>query len=230
MTIQNVLLSWSSGKDAAWALQRLRQQSDVSVVGLLTTFNEQAKRAAMHGVRKTLVEAQAVALGLPLFQIDLPAPCPNEIYEAKMAAFVEQARRDGITHIAFGDLFLEDIRRYREEKLAGSGIEPLFPLFGADTGQLAREIVDSGTRAYLTCVDPQQLDPAFVGRAYDHALLAEMGDRVDPCGENGEFHTFVWDGPMFSRALNVQVGITVERDGFFFADVAPCLESNENGV
>ena len=220
MTPPRVLLSWSSGKDSAWTLQLLRGQG-LDVVGLLTTFNEAADRVAMHAVRRTLVEAQAVAAGLPLRTVPLPWPCSNAEYERRMAAAVAGALEDGITHVAFGDLFLQEIRDYRIRQLAGTGIDPLFPLWGGpgDTPALARRMVDAGLRAVLTCVDPKQLAPEFVGRQFDAALLAELPPEVDPCGERGEFHTFCYAGPMFRAEIPVQVGETLCRDGFWFADV-----------
>jgi len=213
------LLSWSSGKDSAWALHLLRRQGDVEVVGLLTTVNEAADRVAMHAVRSELLRAQAGAVGLPLRMVGLPWPCSNEQYEAAMAVAIEQAKSDGITVMAFGDLFLEDIRRYRVEKLTGTGITPLFPVWGIPTDSLAREMIAGGLRARLTCVDPKQLAPSFVGREFDAALLAELPSSVDPCGERGEFHTFTYAGPMFRHPIAVQSGEIVERDGFAFADL-----------
>jgi len=220
---RRVLLSWSSGKDCAWTLHVLRQQPDVEVVGLLTTFNEAFDRVAMHAVRRGLVEAQAAAVGVPLWAVDLPWPCSNAEYEERMAAVIGRAREAGITHVAFGDLFLEDVRDYRVRQMSGTGIEPLFPLWrsAADTADLAREMLDAGLRAVLTCVDPRQLPEAFVGRRYDAALLAELPAGVDPCGERGEFHTFCYGGPMFGAEIAVQVGEVVSRDGFCFADVLP---------
>jgi uncharacterized protein (TIGR00290 family) len=219
--MQRVLLSWSSGKDSAWALWLLKQQRDVELVGLLTTFNEVANRVAMHAVRRDLVDAQAAAAGLPLWPIFLPWPCSNEIYEARMGAAIERALREGVTHIAFGDLFLEDIRAYRERQLVGSGIEPLFPVWTTpqETQKLARQMFEAGLRGVLTCVDPKQLDGRYVGRSFDAQLLSELPAGVDPCGERGEFHTFCWAGPMFSTPIPVLVPQTLERDGFWFADV-----------
>ena len=216
-----ILLSWSSGKDSAWALQRLRQAGEWNVVGLLTTFNESANRVAMHAVRRELVEAQADAAGLPLWSVELPWPCSNEVYEARMRQAVDQAREQGIVGIAFGDLFLEDVRAYRFKLLAGTGLEPVFPIWGtpADTPALAREMLAGGLQAILTCVDPKQLDANFVGRNFDAELLSDLPPSVDPCGERGEFHTFCHAGPMFQRPIPVRVGETVERDGFCFADV-----------
>jgi uncharacterized protein (TIGR00290 family) len=220
MPALRVLLSWSSGKDSAWTLHTLREKG-LDVVGLLTTFNEAADRVAMHAVRRTLVEAQAAAIGLPLWPVQLPWPCANVEYEQRIAAALGRARDEGITHMAFGDLFLEEIRDYRIRQLKGTGIEPLFPIWGspADTPALARRMVEAGLKAILTCVDPKQLSPRFVGRSYEARLLDELPPGVDPCGERGEFHTFCHDGPIFARALPVQVGETVERDGFWFADV-----------
>lgn len=215
------LLSWSSGKDAAWALHVLRQQGDVEVVGLLTTVNRAFGRVAMHAVREPLLEAQAEAAGLPLWKVDIPFPCPNEAYEAAMGGACARAVAEGIEAIAFGDLFLEDIRAYRVEKLAGTGLRPLFPLWGRETAALAREMIAGGLQARLTCVDPERLEPAFAGRAFDAALLADLPPSVDPCGERGEFHSFAWDGPMFKHPIPVRRGDTVARDGFVFADLLP---------
>lgn len=200
---RRVLLSWSSGKDCAWALKLLREEPEVEVVGLLTTMNAAVDRVAMHGTRSEILEAQARAVGLPLHVVPLPWPCPNEVYEERMAAAVEEARGRGVTHMAFGDLFLEDIRAYREERLAGTGITPLFPLWGADTSTLARQMVDAGVEAVLTCVDPTKLPASFAGRRFDHALLDALPPGVDPCGENGEFHTCVLAGPMFRERVRV---------------------------
>jgi uncharacterized protein (TIGR00290 family) len=215
------LLSWSSGKDCAWALQVLRQRSDVEVVGLLTTLNQRHERVAMHAVRQLLLRAQAAQTGLPLIEIPLPDPCTNDDYERLMSAAMSDARAAGVEAVAFGDLFLEDIREYRETRLAPTGIGALFPLWGSDTTALSREMLDAGLCATITCVDPKQLDPKFAGRRYDSSLLAELPPSVDPCGERGEFHTFVWGGPMFESALDVETGEVVERDGFVFADVLP---------
>ncbi|MEO8603151.1 MAG: ATP-binding protein [bacterium] len=218
-----ILLSWSSGKDSAWSLHRLRESGAGEVVGLLTTFNAAADRVAMHAVRHALVEAQAAAARLPLWAVDLPAPCSNAEYEARMHVVIERARGEAVTHIAFGDLFLEDIRAYRVRQLAGSGIEPLFPLWGTadDTPSLARAMMHGGVRAVLTCVDPRRMPERFAGRQWDDALLGELPPTVDPCGERGEFHTFCHAGPMFDHAIDVQVGDAVTRDGFRFADLLP---------
>lgn len=214
-----VLVSWSSGKDSAWMLHQLRQQGCLDGAALLTTINETANRVAMHGVRRTLLEAQAAAAGLPLRVISLPHPCSNDVYEARMRSAVDQAVADGFTVAAFGDLFLEDVRQYRERQLAGTGLTPLFPLWKRDTAALAREIVAAGVKATVTCVDPRVLDHRFAGRPFDAAFLDELPPGVDPCGERGEFHTVVTAGPMFAREIAVRSGIILEREGFVFADV-----------
>jgi diphthamide synthase (EF-2-diphthine--ammonia ligase) len=199
----------------------LRQRADIELAGVLTTVNEKYQRVAMHAVRVELLQAQADALGLPLWQIPIPSPCPNEIYERAMAAAVERAVAQGFTHMAFGDLFLEDIRRYREERLAGTGLTPIFPLFGFDTTMLSRDMVAGGLRARLTCVNPKVLDARFAGRDFDESLLDDLPASVDPCGERGEFHSFAYAGPMFSKPIDIQSGEIVHRDGFVFADVLP---------
>ncbi len=214
-----ILLSWSSGKDSAWSLHVLKQQQEVEVVGLMTTVNRAYRRVAMHAVRLELLEAQAAAVNVPLWTIPIPYPCSNQDYESAMAAAMAKAKREAIGGIAFGDLFLDDIRRYREEKLRDTGISPLFPIWGIPTKQLAREMVGAGLRARLTCIDPKQLSASFVGREFDAALLDELPDGVDPCGERGEFHTFAYDGPMFREPVKIQLGETAERDGFVFADL-----------
>jgi uncharacterized protein (TIGR00290 family) len=219
MQRRKTLLSWSSGKDSAWALHALRQDPGIELVGLLTTLNESAARVAMHAVRETLLERQAQAVGLPLWKIPLPHPCPNEAYERIMAGVIERAQGEGVEAMAFGDLFLEDIRAYRERQLDGTGLEPLFPIWGIPTHELARTMVAAGLRAHITCVDPRQLDRSFAGRIFDTDFLADLPAGVDPCGENGEFHSFATDGPMFSKRLEVQAGEVVERDGFVFADL-----------
>jgi len=234
MMSRRVLLSWSSGKDSAWTLHVLRQQPNLEVVGLLTTFNEAADRVAMHAVRRVLVETQALAVGLPLWPVPLPCPCSNAEYEQRMSAVIERARDESITHMAFGDLFLEDVRNYRIRQLFGTGVEPLFPLWGSpvDTPGLARRMLGAGLRAVLTCVDPKQLPGPFVGRPYDAALLADLPPGVDPCGERGEFHTFCFGGPMFAFEIAVQVGEIVSREGFCFADLVPSpslVQSHEVG-
>jgi uncharacterized protein (TIGR00290 family) len=215
-----ILVSWSSGKDSAWMLHTLRQQHPGAAAGLLTTVNEAFDRVAMHAVRRTLLEAQAEAAGLPLHVVGLPWPCPNEEYERRMGESVKRFVSDGFTHVAFGDLFLEDVRSYRERRLADTGLTPLFPLWKTTpTAELAREMIASGLRAVLTCVDPRKLPGSFAGRSFDLHLLADLPPEVDPCGENGEFHSFVWDGPMFRHSISARVGEVVERDGFVFADV-----------
>jgi uncharacterized protein (TIGR00290 family) len=212
-------VSWSSGKDSAWMVHMLRGRGDVEIGALLTTVNADAGRVAMHAVRVELLEAQANALGLPLWQIPIPSPCSNEVYERAMASAVRRAVDEGYSQVAFGDLFLEDIRRYREERLRDSGLAPIFPLFGVDTTTLAREMIAAGLRARLTCVDPRALDKRFIGREFDEALLAELPPGVDPCGERGEFHTFAYAGPMFRQPIALETGVVVERDGFVFGDL-----------
>lgn len=202
------------------ALACARRDPSLRVVGLLTTVNADADRVAMHAVRRSLLETQAERLGLPLHVVELPHPCPNEVYEARMQAAVDAARSAGVEVMVFGDLFLQDIRAYRERQLEGTGVEPVFPLWGRDTQKLAREMVDVGVRATLTCVDPKQCPPSLVGRPFE-AVLDALPPGVDPCGEHGEFHTFVHDGPGFSRPIDVEVGEVVERGGFVFADVRP---------
>lgn len=214
-------MSWSSGKDSAFALQAIQDQGEVDVVGLLTTINADADRVAMHAVRRTLLEAQADRLSLPLHVVSLPSPCPNDAYEQRMAEAMAVATASRVDHVIFGDLFLADVRAYRERALAGSGITPLFPLWGRSTEELAREVIAAGARAILTCVDPAQLDPRYVGRDFDARLLDDFPVGVDPCGERGEFHTFVWDAPGFHAPIDVEVGDVVHRDGFVFCDVVP---------
>ena len=221
MNKPKALLSWSSGKDAAWSLHVLRQQGEVEVVGLLTTINRTFERVAMHAVREGLLEAQAAAAGLPLWKVDIPFPCPNEAYEAAMGAACAKAVAEGIEVIAFGDLFLEDVRDYRIQKLAGTGLKPVFPLWGRDTATLAREMIAGGLKATLTCVNPEVLDASFAGRDFDAALLTELPPSADPCGERGEFHSFAWDGPMFHHPVPIRHGEVVARDGFVFADLLP---------
>jgi uncharacterized protein (TIGR00290 family) len=217
------LMCWSSGKDSAWALHRLRTAGEVEIVGLLTTINRDAGRVSMHAVRERLLDEQAAALGLPVTKVLIPEQCVNADYERAMAAALEQARDGGVTAVAFGDLFLEDVRRYREERLAPTGITPLFPLWGLDTAKLAREMVEAGLRAHITCVDPRQLDRSFAGRTFEHALLDALPAAVDPCGERGEFHTFAHSGPMFARPIPIEAGEVVERGGFVFADIELAL-------
>ena len=214
------LVSWSSGKDSAWMLHTLRQDPSIEIGGLLTTMNEQFDRVAMHAVRRHLLEAQASASGVPLRTVPLPWPCTNEQYEERMREAVGRAVAEGFTHVAFGDLFLEDVRKYREQKLSGTGLTPLFPIWGIPTDQLASEMVEGGLRSVITCVNPKQLNRSFAGRHFDRALLADLPDGVDKCGERGEFHSFAYDGPMFDRPIPVAVGEIVDRDGFVFADVS----------
>jgi uncharacterized protein (TIGR00290 family) len=213
------LLAWSSGKDSSWTLHVLRGQGEVEVVGLLTTVNQAFDRVAMHAVRRELLAAQAAAVGLPLATVEIPYPCSNAEYEAAMGAAMDRARAAGVSAVAFGDLFLEDVRRYREDRLRGTGLTPLFPIWGIATDALARRMVDAGLRARLTCVDPKQLPARFAGREFDAALLGDLPAGIDPCGERGEFHSFAYDGPMFERPVPIRTGEVVERDGFVFADL-----------
>lgn len=219
--MKRILVSWSSGKDCAWALHLLRQQPDIEIVGLLTTINAEFNRVAMHGTRRAILEAQAAAARLPLWEIPLPWPCTNEIYEQRMADACQRAVAERIDAIAFGDLFLRDVRAYRETQLKPTGIEPLFPLWDVPTGELARSMIAGGLRARLVCVDSRQLDPAFAGRDFDADLLRGLPPTVDPCGENGEFHSCVHDGPMFSIPVALEAGEIVNRDGFIYADFWP---------
>ena len=223
-----VLLSWSSGKDSAWTLHILRQKNEVEVVGLLTTMNEQFQRVAMHSTRRDLVRAQAQAAGLPLWEIPLPWPCSNEEYEMAMGRACAQAVEQGITGMAFGDLFLEDVRKYREDRLKDTGLEPLFPIWGIDTRKLIHEMLDTGLRARIVCVDPKKLPERFAGQDMSRELLAQFAPQIDPCGENGEFHTFVYAGPMFSTGIPIQSGEVVNRDGFIFADVLYSAREDQN--
>lgn len=225
-----VLLSWSSGKDSAWTLHVLRQQNEVEVAGLLTTMNEQFQRVAMHGTRRDLVRAQARATGLPLWEIPLPWPCSNEEYELAMGRACAQAVEQGISGMAFGDLFLEDVRKYREDRLKGTGLQPIFPVWGIDTRKLIHEMLDAGLRARIVCADPKKLPGHFAGQDISRELLAQFPGGIDPCGENGEFHTFVHAGPMFSNAIPIQSGEVVNRDGFIFADVLPSARENQDQI
>jgi uncharacterized protein (TIGR00290 family) len=213
------LISWSSGKDCAFALHHVRQNGGLDVVGALTTVTETFGRVSIHGVRDEILHAQLEAAGLPSWIVPIPYPCPNEVYEARMAEAVASAKREGITHIVFGDLFLEDIRAYRIEKMKGTGITPVFPLWRKPTAQLARDMIASGLEAYVVTVDLAKLPASFVGRRFDESLLADLPKGVDPCGENGEFHTCVVDGPMFSHPLPVMAGEHVIRDGFAYSDL-----------
>jgi uncharacterized protein (TIGR00290 family) len=215
-----LLVSWSTGKDSAWMLHVLSQQYPKAAAGLLTTTNQAFDRVAMHAVRRELLEAQAAATGLPLHVLPLPWPCSNEQYEGIMRTAIAGFVSEGFTHVAFGDLFLEDVRRYREDRLAGTGLEPLFPVWKTKSTQdLAREMIDAGLKARLTCIDPRKLDRSFAGRTFDHELLNDLPPGIDPCGENGEFHSFAFGGPIFTEEINVKTGDLVDRDGFVFADL-----------
>jgi uncharacterized protein (TIGR00290 family) len=213
------LIAWSSGKDSAWALYEARRSGGYDIVAALTTVNETFSRVAMHGVRQEILDAQLEAAGLPAMVVPIPYPCPNDVYEDRMATALAAAKADGITHVIFGDLFLEDIRAYREEKLAATGIAPVFPLWQRPTAALARDMIAGGLEARLATVDLAKLTASFAGRSFDAALMADLPAGIDPCGENGEFHTCVVAGPMFSHRLDVTVGATVERDGFAYADL-----------
>jgi len=225
--MKRTLLSWSSGKDSAWSLHVLREQREYEIVGLLTTFNQEANRVAMHAVRRSLVEAQARATGIPLWGVDLPWPCSNADYELIMNETCKAAVQSGIECIAFGDLFLTDIRVYREKQLEKSGLQPVFPVWGIPTRELAHLMIESGLRAKLTCIDPRFLAPEFAGREFDKQLLLDLPPEIDPCGENGEFHTFAYAGPMFHRDLSIEAGETVSRDGFVFADLRASQSAKE---
>jgi uncharacterized protein (TIGR00290 family) len=216
--MKRVLLSWSSGKDSAWALYILRQQPGIELVGLLTTLNTEFQRVAMHGTRRAVLEAQAEAAQLPLWVVPLPWPCSNAIYEQLMREACDRAIREQVDAIAFGDLFLPDIRAYRETQLKPTGLEPLFPLWEISTGSLAREMIAGGLRAKVVYVDKKQLPGSFAGRDFDAALLNDLPPEIDPCGERGEFHTCVNDGPMFAVPVNLEAGEIVDRDGFVYAD------------
>jgi uncharacterized protein (TIGR00290 family) len=219
--VTRVVLSWSSGKDSAWTLHFLRQRPDIQVVALLTTLNSEANRVAMHAVRRELVEAQAERVGIPLWAVELPWPCSNLDYEQRMRTVCQRAIAEGVTAVAFGDLFLQDVRDYRVRQLQGTGLEPLFPLWQIPTEQLGRDMIAAGVKAKITCVDPAKLAKSFAGREYDLELLRALPTGIDPCGENGEFHTFVCDAPVFSSPIQVQAGVVIERDGFVFADLLP---------
>lgn len=213
------LIAWSSGKDSAWALHEARRAGEFDIVGALTTVTDTFARVSVHGVREELLRAQLDAAGLPATIVSIPYPCSNDIYERAMAAAMQEAKRRGVTHIVFGDLFLEDIRAYRESKLAGAGMTPVFPLWRRPTDVLGREMIAAGVEAHLATVDLKKLNTGFAGRRFDAPLLAALPAGVDPCGENGEFHTFVAAGPMLARKIPVTVGETVERDGFAYADL-----------
>jgi uncharacterized protein (TIGR00290 family) len=215
------LVSWSSGKDSAFALHLVRQTGEVEIAGLVTTIATELGRVAMHGVREALLDAQAEALQLRCWKVPIPWPCPNAVYEQEILRVMRAARSEGITHLVFGDLFLTDLRAYREAQLAAAGIQGLFPLWMRDTSQLAREMINSDLRAVLTCIDRKKLSPSFAGRSFDTALLADLPADVDPCGENGEFHTFAFAGPMFRQPIQFDVGDRTECDGFVFTDLLP---------
>jgi uncharacterized protein (TIGR00290 family) len=219
--VKKVLLSWSSGKDCAWSLKILRERGDVEVVALVTTLNAAANRVAMHAVRRALLEAQAERTGLPLWAVDLPWPCSNADYEERMRAVCDRAAAEGIAAVAFGDLFLEDVRAYRVRQMEGTGLELLFPAWGIPTDTLARDMIAAGVKAKITCVDPSKLPPSFAGRDFDRSFLDNLPAGVDPCGENGEFHSFVYEAPVFTSPIDVRTGEVAERDGFVFADVLP---------
>ncbi|EAR09176.1 ATPase [Reinekea blandensis] len=222
MTPKKTMLSWSTGKDSAWATWQLQQRDDIELVGALCTINQTHQRTAMHAVRVELLKAQANALDLPLTIIELPYPCSNEQYQQIMAKATSEMRALGVEQMSFGDLFLEDIRQYRIDNMKDSGIEPIFPLWKKPTAALAREMIAGGLKSVVTCVDPKQLDASFAGREFNESFLADLPEGVDPCGENGEFHSFVYDGPMFRHRIPIEVGEVVERDGFVFADVVKC--------
>ncbi len=224
--MKRVLLSWSSGKDSAWTLHALRRDPTIEICGLLTTLNSEFDRVAMHGVRRSVLEAQAAAAGLPLWTVPLPWPCSNEIYEQRMAETCQRAVNEGIDAIAFGDLFLEDVRAYRERNLAPTCLEPLFPLWKIPTDELAREMIAGGLRARISCVDTEKLPASFAGREFDEDLLRDCPPGIDPCAERGEFHTCVYAGPMFAAPLPLETGEIVTRERFVFADfLIPALEA-----
>lgn len=212
------ILSWSSGKDSAYSLHTIREESEFEVVSLLTTVTDDYNRISMHGVREELLDLQAEAIGIPLEKIRIPRLCSNEIYEEKMAATLDAWKKRGIRHVVFGDLFLEDLRKYREEKLSLLGMKGVFPLWKRETRRLARQMIQKGFEARLTCVDPKKLPPDFSGRPFNESLLTDLPAEVDPCGENGEFHTFAHAGPIFKKVIPIRQGETVERDGFVFTD------------
>ena len=224
MARPKVWLAWSSGKDSAWALHVVRQSAELEVTALLSTITEPFARVSMHAVREELVDAQARATGLPLLKVYIPSPCPNEVYEAKFGQILSVAKGEGVTGTVFGDVSLEDVRAYRERQLARVDMAAHFPLWGRNTTELAREMVASGLRAYLTCVDPRKIPPEFIGAAFDQTFLEQLPNGVNPCGENGEFHTFCWSGPMFDQPIPVQLGETVEREGFLFKDMLPATK------
>lgn len=221
MRMKKTLLSWSSGKDSAWTLYTLQQRSDVELLGLVTTVNQTHQRVAMHAVRLVLLEQQAAAANLPLHIINIPHPCSNEHYNQAMDGFFDSIQQIGATHMAFGDLFLEDIRQYREENLKGTGLTPMFPLWLETTEKLAQKMIDAGLKTRITCIDPNKLSANFAGREFNQQFLDDLPDGIDPCGENGEFHSFTYAGPMFKKPINISTGDVVEREGFIFADLQP---------
>lgn len=221
MRMKKTLLSWSSGKDSAWTLYTLQQRSDVELLGLVTTVNQTHQRVAMHAVRLVLLKQQAAAANLPLHIINIPHPCSNENYNQAMDGFFDSIQQIGATHMAFGDLFLEDIRQYREENLKGTGLTPMFPLWLEPTEKLAQKMIDAGLKTRITCIDPNKLSANFVGREFNQQFLDDLPDGIDPCGENGEFHSFTYAGPMFKKPINISTGDVVEREGFIFADLQP---------
>ncbi len=219
MTKPRAWLAWSSGKDSAWALHVVRAQNEIEIVGLLTVITEPYQRVSMHAVREDVLAAQAEAAGLPLRRVPIPAPCPNEVYEAAMDRAIQEAKAQGITQMVFGDLFLEDVRAYREQQLSGTGITPRFPLWQRPTAGLAAEMIAAGVVAHVTCLDPKKMPRELAGEVFDRAFLERLPAEVDPCAENGEFHTCVSAGPMFAHPIGVEVGERVEREGFVFADL-----------
>jgi uncharacterized protein (TIGR00290 family) len=221
MRMKKTLLSWSSGKDSAWTLYKLQQRRDVELLGLVTTVNQTHQRVAMHAVRLVLLKQQAAAANLPLHIINIPHPCSNEHYNQAMDGFFDSIQQIGATHMAFGDLFLEDIRQYREENLKGTGLTPMFPLWLEPTEKLAQKMIDAGLKTRITCIDPNKLSANFVGREFNQQFLDDLPDGIDPCGENGEFHSFTYAGPMFKKPINISAGDVVEREGFIFADLQP---------
>ncbi|MGD0421830.1 MAG: diphthine--ammonia ligase [Candidatus Bathyarchaeia archaeon] len=216
-----VVVSWSSGKDSAMALLKIMKSNEFEILALLTTVSDMFQRVSMHGVREELLDQQANSIGIAVEKVRIPYPCPNEIYEQKMVGLLRNYKSKGVSHVVFGDLFLEDIRRYREDKLAEVELTPIFPLWKENTEELSKTIIRVGFKAVVTCVDPKKLDPKFAGRYFDEILLNEIPANVDPCGENGEFHTFVFDGPIFRNRIEITVGDRIIRDGFQFVDLVP---------
>ncbi|MDH5611018.1 MAG: adenine nucleotide alpha hydrolase [Gammaproteobacteria bacterium] len=216
---QKTMMSWSSGKDSAWALYQLQNNPEIDLVGLFCTINKEFNRVTMHGVRVELLQKQADNIGLPLEIIEIPYPCSNIEYEQIMGEFVEKAKKMHIENFAFGDLFLEEVRNYREEKLKNSGIKAIFPIWGIPTDELSRKMITNGLRTIITCINPKQTPDKFIGKEFDDNFLASLPETIDPCGENGEFHSFVFDGPMFKEKINIVLGDIVQRDDFVFADI-----------